>query len=91
MFILLKLINLLGMRIINVSILVCLFVFLMKSINGTEEFLFGFCFGVSYLCGIYFADWLCSYIYCKTKNDEVTKDLNKLFEKQEFLSKNNSF
>ena len=87
MFILLKVINFLGMRIINVSILVCLFVFLMKSINETEECLFGFCFGVSYLCGIYFAHWLCSYIYCRKKVDEVTKDLDKLFEKQEFLSK----
>ena len=75
------------MRIISVSVLVCPFVFLMKSINGAEECLFGFCFGVSYLCGIYFAHWLCSYIYCKKKSDEVTKNHDKLFEKQEFLSK----
>ena len=62
----------------------------MKSKNGAEECLFGFCLGVSYMCGIYFAHWLCSYIYCKEKIDEVTKDLDKLFEKQEFLSETTS-
>ena len=58
----------------------------MKSINGADECLFGFCFGLSYLCGIYFAHWLCSYNYCKKKIDDVTKNLDKLFDKQEFLS-----
>ena len=73
------------MLLATVSTLVCLAMFAISAINGSEECLFGLCFGVRLLCSAYFAYWLCSYIYCKKKIDEITANLDRLFERQENL------
>ena len=67
------------MKIIVVSILTGLLFFTTKSINGTEDCLFTFCFGISYLCGVCFAHWLCSYFLHKKKIQELTDDIDKIF------------
>ena len=74
-----------SMKIITVSILIGLFFFIAKTINGTEDCLFGFCFGISYLCGVYFAHWLCSYFLHKKKIQELSDDIDKIFLDENFL------
>ena len=73
------------MNIIIVSILIGLFFFTTKAINGTEDCLFGFCFGIIYLCGVYFAHWVCSYFLHKRKIQELTDNIDKIFLDQIFL------
>ena len=73
------------MKIIIVSILIGLYFFITKTINGTEDCLFGFCFGIIYLCGVYFAHWLCSYFVHKKKIQELSDDINKIFLDENFL------
>ena len=78
------------MKILTVSILIALFCFIIKVVNGTTECLFGFCFGISYLCGVYFAHWICSYYLHKKKIKELTDDLNRLFLDEDFLLRQNT-
>ena len=73
------------MKIIIVSILIELFFFIAKTINGTENCLFDFCFGISYLCGVYFAHWLCSYFLYNKKIQELTDDIDNIFLDENFL------
>ena len=73
------------MLIITVSTLTSLFVFLIISLNGSEECLYGLCLDVSLLCFTYIVYWLLSYIYCKKKTEELTVDLDNLFARQEYL------
>ena len=73
------------MKIIIVSILIGLFFFIAKAINGTEDCLFGFCFGISYLCGVYFAHWLCYYFLHKEKIPELSDHIDKIFLDENFL------
>ena len=54
-------------------------------INGTEDCLFGFCFSISYLCGVYFAHWLCSCLLYKKKNQKLTDDMDKIILDDNFL------
>ena len=75
------------MKIIIVSILIGLFFFIAKTINGTENCLFDFCFGISYLCGVYFAHWLCSYFLHKKKIQELTDDIDKIFLDENLLAR----
>ena len=74
------------MKIIIVSILIGLFFFITKTINGKENCLFGFCFGISYLCGVYFAHWVCSYFLHKKKIQELTDNIDKIFLRRELFS-----
>ena len=78
------------MKILTVSILIALFCFIIKVVNGTTECLLGFCFGISYLCGVYFAHWICSYYLHKKKIKELTDDLNRLFLDEDFLLRQNT-
>ena len=75
------------MKLIIVSISLALFAFIVKTIDGFADCLLGFCFGVSYLCGIYFVHWICSYFYCKRKMEEFTNDLDRILTKNFLLSK----
>ena len=74
------------MKLIIVSISLALFTFIVKA-DGLGDCLFGFCFDVSYLCGIYFVHWICSYFYCKRKIEEFTNDLDRNLTKYFLLSK----
>ena len=62
-----------------------LFFFITKTINGTEDCLFGFCFSISYLCGVYFAHRLCSYFLYKKKIQKLTDYMDKIFLDDNFL------
>ena len=75
------------MKIIIVSILIGLFFFITKLINGTEDCLFGFCLGISYLCGVYFAHWVCSYFLHKKKIQKLTDDIDKIFLDENLLAR----
>ena len=75
------------MKIIIVSILIGLFFFITKTINGKENCLFGFCFGISYLCSVYFAHWVCSYFLHKKKIQKLTDDIDKIFLDENLLAR----
>ena len=75
------------MKLIIVSISLALFTFIVKTIDGFGDCLFGFCFGISCLCGVYFVHWICSYFYCKRKIQEITNDLDRILTKDFLLSK----
>ena len=71
--------------LLTVSILVALFCFIVKAVNGTTECLFGFCFGISYLFGVYFAYWISSYFSHKKKIQKFKKDLDSILLNEDFL------
>ena len=71
--------------LVTVSILVALFCFIVKAVNGTTECLFGFCFGISYLCGVYFAYWISSYFSHKKKIQKIKEDLDSILLNEDFL------
>ena len=71
--------------LVTVSILVALFCFIIKAVNGTTECLFGFCFGISYLCGVYFASWISSYFSHKKKIQKIKEDLDSILLNEDFL------
>ena len=73
------------MKIIIVSILIGLFFFITKAINGTEDCLFGFCFGIRCLLRVYFAHWLCSYFLHRKRIQELSDDIDKIFLDENFL------
>ena len=70
-----------------VSILIGLFFFITKTINGKENCLFGFCFGISYLRGVYIAHWVCSCFLHKKKIQELTDDIDKIFLDENLLAR----
>ena len=71
--------------LVTVSILVALFCFIVKAVNGTTDCLFGFCFGISYLCGVYFAYWISSYFSHKKKIQKIKEDLDSILLNEDFL------
>ena len=71
--------------LVTVSILVAFFFFIVKAVNGTTECLFGFCFGISYLCGVYFAYWISSYFSHKKKIQKIKEDLDSILLNEDFL------
>ena len=74
------------MFLVTKSTLLCLRAFaLSATINGAKDCLLGLCFGVSFLCCLYVADWLHSYFYYKKKIYVMTADLDNLFVGQENL------
>ena len=54
--------------------------------NG-EDYLFGLCFGLSFMSGIYFAYWLYSFsfFFSKKKIKKLQLDLDEIFSRQKFL------
>ena len=72
--------------LLTVSILVALFCFIVKAVNGTTECLFGFCFGISYLCGVYFAYGFSDFYFShKKKIQNFKEDLDSIFLREDFL------
>ena len=74
------------MLITTVITLFCLGVLLLFYVlNESERCLPGPRFSVSLLCSIYVVYWLLSYIYCKKKAEEITKEFDQLFVRQNRL------
>ena len=54
-------------------------------LNG-EDCLFGLCFGVRYMSGVYFTHWLYSYFYSKEKLRNYNQNLTRPFHGRKFYS-----
>ena len=60
-------------------------VLVIYAINETAKCFYSVFVGISYLCCVYLAYWVKAYLLVKKKFDEVTRDLDGLFDRQNRL------
>ena len=66
------------------EIVITILIALILILNG-HDYLFGMCFGICYMSGIYFTHWVyCHFVFSFQKSDN---DLNECFEKLEVILK----